>query len=172
MSISIDLGCGKEIRNPFNADTAIGIDIIDSETQNYMKADLFRSPIPFEDASVDFVTAFDFIEHVPRQAFDLGESRLPFVELMDEIYRVLKPGGVFFSDTPAIPDDLTKDGATRDLQLVFADPTHVNIISAYTFTFYFCTPHCWAKEYGFKGQFELLSQGYRGMNLMSQLRKS
>lgn len=172
MSCSLDLGCGKEIRNPFNADAAFGIDIIQQAVPNYVACDLFRSPIPFQDNTFDFVTAYDFIEHVPRQAFDMEKSRIPFVELMDEIHRVLKPGGIFFSDTPCIPEDLTKEGATRDLHLVFADPTHVNIISLYTYKFYFCAPHCWASAYGFKGSFELVDQTYRGMNLMSTLCKS
>lgn len=171
MSAALDLGCGKEIRNPFNAESVFGIDIIEQNLPNYAVANLFRDPIPFPDNSFDFVTAYDFIEHVPRQAFDMEKSRIPFVELMDEIYRVLKPGGIFFSDTPCIPEDLTREGATRDLHLVFADPTHVNIISLYTYKFYFCAPHCWAKAYGFKGSFDLVHQAYRGMNLMSTLKK-
>lgn len=56
-------------------------------------------------------------------------ARLAFVELMKEIYRVLKPGGLFFRQTPAFP-------AKEALQ----DPTHVNIITEDTMAFFFCQP--------------------------------
>lgn len=46
-------------------------------------------PLPFEDQSLDVVTAFQFIEHI--------HDRLGF---MYEVNRVLKPGGVFLCSTP------------------------------------------------------------------------
>jgi ubiquinone/menaquinone biosynthesis C-methylase UbiE len=45
-------------------------------------------PIPLEDESVDVVTAFQFIEHI--------ENRKGFVK---DVFRVLKPGGVFICTT-------------------------------------------------------------------------
>jgi hypothetical protein len=45
---------------------------------------------------------------------------------MNEIFRTLKPGGIFFSKTPAYP-----------ISAVFSDPTHVNNITADTFPLYF-----------------------------------
>lgn len=172
MTRALDLGCGEKPRNDYKAGEVYGIDIIEQKGNNISTVDLACSPIPFPDEFFDFVTAYDFLEHIPRHGFIDGRSVMPFLALMDEIFRVLRQGGVFFSDTPAFPEDMTKEGATRDLHLCFADPTHVNVISLYTFPFYFCEPHCWAKQYGFKGRFELVSQEFRGMNLMSTIKKS
>lgn len=46
-------------------------------------------PIPLPDESVDVVTAFQFIEHIH-----------PRLDFMKDVYRVLKPGGVFLCTTP------------------------------------------------------------------------
>ena len=45
--------------------------------------------MPFPDQFFDFVTAHDFLEHIPRLIYSPAR-RLPFVELMNEIWRVLK----------------------------------------------------------------------------------
>ena len=68
---------------------------------------------------------------------------------MNEIYRVLKPGGIFLHVTPAFPSPEA-----------FQDPTHVNIITENTFPCYFCNPNPDAKNlgYGFTGDFELIDQ--------------
>jgi SAM-dependent methyltransferase len=103
-SSALDLGCGSYPRNPFSASIAKGVDILSPpEHKNVLTADLFHEPIPFDDASFDVVTAFDFIEHVPRVLSAGSRTRLPFVELMNEIHRVLGSGGFFFSRTPAFP---------------------------------------------------------------------
>jgi hypothetical protein len=78
---------------------------------------------------------------------------------MNEIWRVLKPGGKFLSQTPAFPQPAA-----------FCDPTHVNIITEQTFALYFCGD-LWAKGYGFKGNFGLLSQQWNGPHLISVLEK-
>jgi SAM-dependent methyltransferase len=94
-SKTLDLGCGTKPRNPFSADTVFGVDITDVGISNIMQLDLSQSPIPFENDSMDYITAFDFIEHVPRVIY-LPSIRLSFIELMNEIHRVLKPRGIFF----------------------------------------------------------------------------
>jgi SAM-dependent methyltransferase len=60
-------------------------------------------PIPFESNFFDSVSAYDFLEHIPRQAIDYQAmiTRVPFLELMSEIHRVLKPNGRFFALTTA-----------------------------------------------------------------------
>lgn len=150
-SKSLDLGCGINPKNPFNAENIFGIDIRNDLKKSIKSADLSVEKIPFDNETFDFVTAFDFIEHIPRSIF-LGDKTIyPFLDLMNEIYRVLKPNGYFLHSTPAYPS-----------KEAFMDPTHVNIITEDTFPKYFCRPNIWAKEYGygFKGDFKLISQGW------------
>jgi SAM-dependent methyltransferase len=96
---TLDLGCGLKPRNPFNADELFGIDIRPNENQNIKVADLAIEAIPFPDDHFDYVSAYDFIEHIPRVIYN-PNRRFSFIELMNEIYRVLKMGGTFASFTP------------------------------------------------------------------------
>jgi SAM-dependent methyltransferase len=91
-----------------------------------------------------------FIEHIPRVAY-VPQRRNCFIELMNEIYRVLKPDGLFLSFTPAFPR-----------AEAFRDPTHVNIITEETFGLYFDNKNRWAAAYGFCGAFEITQQEWRG----------
>ncbi len=157
-SISLDLGSGPHIQNPFNADDAFGIDINKSANPKVIRRDLLRHRIPFSQNSLDYITAFDFIEHIPRSILRF-KLRYPFIEIMNEIWRCLKPGGIFLSLTPAFPD-----------KKAFQDPTHVNFITEDTFLDYFCLPKLWANMYGFHGKFELESQSWEDGKLRSYLR--
>lgn len=156
---SLDLGCGVNPRNKFDADEVFGVDLRDGLGDNIVAANLITDPIPFPDNYFDFVTAFDFIEHVPRIIF-CPDMRAPFVELMNEVYRVLKPGGRFFSSTPAYPHPAA-----------FQDPTHVNIITEKTFPSYFDDRIRGAKMYGFRGFFRLHSQNWRNQHLETTMIK-
>lgn len=148
---SLDIGCGLKPKNPFNAKFLYGIDARDDLNLGFeiKKANLTIQKIPYASNEFDFVTAFDLLEHIPRIIIDNGEPKYPFIELMNEIYRVLKPNGIFLHQTPAFPSSL-----------VYQDPTHVNIITENTFPSYFCYPKMMAKRngYGYKGKFHLLDQ--------------
>ena len=146
---SLDLGCGQNPRNPFLADILYGIDIREDLENNIFKSDLSKEIIPFEMNMFDYCTAFDFIEHIPRLIQVNGDNYSAFIELINEIYRILKPGGLFLHVTPAYPS-----------KEVFQDPTHVNFITEDTFPNYFCSPNNWASDlgYGFKGNFDLIKQ--------------
>jgi hypothetical protein len=63
---------------------------------------------------------------------------------MNEVWRVLKPNGIFKAHTPAFPK-----------QESFVDPTHVNFITDQTVN-YFCGGEYTnlSKSYGFDGMFE------------------
>lgn len=144
---SLDLGCGEQPRNIFGISDAWGLDIRNPHNHTNIKtADLAVEQIPFSDGYFSHITAFDFIEHIPRVLY-LPKRRFPFVELMNEIYRVLMPGGVFLSLTPSFPH-----------QEAFQDPTHVNYITDRTIKCYFCEPDLWGSMYGFKGRFILEHQ--------------
>jgi SAM-dependent methyltransferase len=158
---TLDLGCGNKPRNPFNADILQGVDIKDSQEENVIAADLCLGRIPYPDNYCDFITAFDFIEHIPRVTYVDGRSRFPFVELMSEIYRVLKVGGIFFSHTPAYPS-----------KEAFQDPTHVNIITEDTFLGYFCGDSPYASTYGFEGSYDLIAQEWNHCWLLTLMKKT
>jgi len=156
---TLDLGCGDAPRNPFNANHVFGVDLLDLPEKNVRGADLAIEAIPFGDSTFDFVTAYDFIEHVPRVLY-LPKRRNPFVELMNEIYRVLKVGGKFLSFTPAYPHPEA-----------FYDPTHVNVISEKTFPLYFDNQLMLARRYGFSGQFKVDGQQWQGAHLWTLMTK-
>lgn len=160
---SVDLGCGGRPLNLFDADDVAGCDLKANPDTNVMACNLSTDPIPFESNILDFVIAQNFVEHVPRILPASSGTRFPFVELMTEIYRVLKPDGLFFSKTPAYPR----------LE-AFQDPTHVNIITNDTFPYYFCWHPFggpWGRLYGFTGRFDLVQQRWQGPHLLTLLRK-
>ncbi len=141
----LDIGCGDYPRNPYNQSELFGIDAGEYVTNSNVKqANLSIEKIPFEDNFFDSVSAFDVLEHIPRQAIDFGkkEIKFPFIELMQEIWRVSKPGGRFYALTPAYPAPES-----------FQDPTHVNFITEMTHT-YFCGDDPHAARYGFTGEFK------------------
>ena len=142
MTVSVDLGCGGGPRDDFGADEVWGVDLYAAGPM-VRTADLAVDPIPWPDSSVDFVTAYDFVEHIPRLLYVDGVRRSPFVDLMSEVWRVLRPGGRFYANTPAFPHPE-----------VFQDPTHVNVITLATLS-YFTDPG-WlplTRTYGFTGTF-------------------
>lgn len=110
--------------------------------------DIIRQGLPFEDNSVGCIRAVDFLEHIPHcnSRCDHGEAnrgktypsdaadvldsfkspRCPCtVALMNEIYRVLVPGGWFISQTPS-----------SDGRGAFQDPTHVSFWNPNSFWYY------------------------------------
>ena len=113
--------------------------------KNYKKANLILDKIPFPDSFFSSVSAYDFIEHIPRQQFINEEMQYPFIKLMNEIYRVLKPNGLFFASTPVYPHPDT-----------FVDPTHVNYITDSTHHYFISDKNnnILGMHYGFKGSFK------------------
>ncbi|PXW94790.1 methyltransferase family protein [Sphaerotilus hippei] len=148
----LDLGCGRCPRNPYGRRQLCGVDLqaldpadLPDPSIQYRVANLVLHPIPWPDHSFASVSAFDFIEHVPRLIVTpSGTSTLfPFVRLMDEVWRVLAPGGRFYAITPTYPSIEA-----------FQDPTHVNIITERTHA-YFCGEQPMARMYGFAGRFSV-----------------
>lgn len=108
----VDIGCGgaKQIRDAIGVDAHPhdGVDIVCN----------LENGLPFADGEIDYVFAVHFLEHVS----DL-------IGLMNEIHRVLKPGGVLHAMVPNVSH-----------ANAIADPTHVRYFNRQTFK-YFCTPH-------------------------------
>ncbi len=107
----VDLGCGgnKQVAG------AIGVDAWPHPGVNVVTD--VENGLPFGDQEIDYVFAVHFLEHV----HDL-------VGLMNEIHRVLKPGGVLHAMVPHV----------SHVNAV-ADPTHVRYFDRQTFK-YFCEP--------------------------------
>lgn len=153
MRQTLDLGCGDTPKNPFGADVVYGVDLVDFGKDNIAVADLAINKIPFKDNTFDYVTATDFLEHIPRVLYLPGfmgmtVRKSPFIDLMSDIWRVLTPGGKFFANTPAVPHPEA-----------FQDPTHVNFITENTVN-YFLDNENLGQIYGFKGNFKLLEQSW------------
>jgi len=149
---SLDLGCGKAHKNPFQAQSVSGVDlraVAPPGLRELRSADLVTDAIADPDRSFDSITAFDCIEHIPRLIY-APSRRDAFVELMNEVHRCLKPGGLFLSRTPAYPH-----------KQAFQDPTHVNIITEDTFPFYFDDTRRWGRMYGFTGTFRIVHQSWK-----------
>lgn len=97
--LKINLGCGyRKIEGFINIDNR-------TECDPDLIADLSNG-LPFKENSIEHVRTFDFIEHIP-----IGKV-LPLIE---EIYRILIPGGIWESFTPST----SGMGA-------FQDPTHIS----------------------------------------------
>jgi SAM-dependent methyltransferase len=144
----LDLGCGPTPRNPYQQTELYGVDIDPANTTpgvTIKQANLAVQAIPFPDQYFDSVSAFDFFEHIPRVLpTPQGDgTRFPFIELMNEVHRVLKPGGVLYALTPCYP-----------AFEAFQDPTHVNIITDKTHK-YFTGDKPLGAMYGFVGRFEV-----------------
>lgn len=145
----LDLGCGTRPRNPYRRDELHGVDVDPAQgtgCEEIRRANLALEAIPYADDHFDSVSAYDFLEHVPRilPVQGMQETRFPFVELMNEIWRVLVPGGHFYAVTPAYPHPAA-----------FQDPTHVNILTRDSHA-YFTRPALLARMYGYVGDFSVI----------------
>ena len=157
-TVSVDLGCGPKPRNPFNASEILGCDLYEDSSRGIYKCNLGFDLLPFKSDSIDYITAFDLIEHIPRHA---GTNETPFISLINEVFRVLRSGGIFFSVTPCYP-----------FKEAFQDPTHNNIITVDTFPKYFSDSGLSiSQHYGVTAKFEIYEQRIWGSHLVAVLRK-
>lgn len=107
----IDIGCGNAYGTAFMASKCTEIKGLDysletvnqnieqyKDITNLSFKQCTIPPINLPDASVDVVTAFQFIEHIkPRKEF------------LKEVYRILKPGGVLLLTTPNVKTSLARN---------------------------------------------------------------
>lgn len=94
--------------------------------------------LPFADSSVDLVRAKDFLEHIPA-----GASVL---KVINEIWRVLKDGGVFNSSTPDCEFGMA----------AFQDPFHVSFWCENSWDYY--SRDDFRAMYGIKAKFRIESK--------------
>lgn len=102
LEIGTGTGYGAEIIAP-SAASFTSIDKTRSEELGVMPANVVFveakvPPLPFADATFDYVVSFQVIEHIRDDK-----------EFVREVYRVLKPGGKFIVSTPNKPMSLTRN---------------------------------------------------------------
>lgn len=82
-------------------------------------ADVAVEPLPYSDSTFDTVTASQVLEHIPTclRWREYGEWHRRFcrVELMREIYRVLKPGGILHASVPIKWPEWAQDPTHADV---------------------------------------------------------
>lgn len=110
--VRIDLGCGEN-KNPgflgVDARALPGVDIVH---------DLEEFPWPLPDACASLVLASHLVEHI-------NPAKYGFIKFMDEVWRILEPGGKFIISAPYA-------GSPGYWQ----DPTHVNPVTERTFAYF------------------------------------
>jgi len=126
--VSLNLGCGYA-----KLDGYTNIDIREEVVPD-MVCDVLGG-LPYADNTVDEVRAFDFLEHIP-----IGLT----VDVITEIWRVLKPGGKFESFTPS-----------TDGRGAFQDPTHVSFWNRNSWLYY--SEAEYRALYGIKANFEIIT---------------
>jgi len=75
--------------------------------------DLNKTPLPFKDEEFNEILAYNILEHVN------------YVPLMDELYRILKPGGKI---KVSVPHFTSMES--------YSDPTHINFFSYLTMSYF------------------------------------
>ena len=133
--MKIDLGCGPKKRPGY-----FGIDKV-----NFPGVDLVwdcNNPIPLEDNCAEEIIAIAFLEHIDNDKK---------IHIMNEIFRLLKPGGTFFSKTPS-----------TDGRGAFQDPTHTAYWNENSFLYY--THDEYRNLYGIKAKFDIISLSTSRLN--------
>lgn len=98
--VEILLGCGSDKRKKlYLHDDSEWHDLITLDFADTHKPDIVHDlavlPLPFQDNSADEIHAYDVMEHIGQQ----GDWRF-FFDQWSDIYRILKPGGMFFGISP------------------------------------------------------------------------
>jgi predicted SAM-dependent methyltransferase len=120
MGIKLDIACGRHKDLGW-----VGMDIQALKDVDIVH-DLNLHPWPVESGSVEAAKAWHIVEHIPPVAVTEKGTRRPFIEFMDECWRVLQTGARIDIETP--------HGASDSF---LHDPTHCNPVDELTFE-HFC----------------------------------
>jgi len=174
MQKQLDLGAGgaDRIRDGYEG---YGVDIVASDRpwlKDNKACDLALETIPYEDDIFDLITAFDLLEHIPpvlyvQTALSANKGifkqvkRNCMIELFNEIYRVLKPGGVFYHQTPGYHPE-------ANLQSVWSDPTHCYVWTPDTKNHFSGDYYGQHDDYGHRSKFICLSTRYENGHFIEE----
>jgi SAM-dependent methyltransferase len=167
----LDLGCGGayRIRDEYEG---YGVDLNSEKGLDYKQvkhADLAIAPIPYEDNMFDLVTAYDFLEHIPAVLYlwngTKNVKRAPMVELMNEIYRVLKPDGEFYMQTPAYMPN-------TNIDQLWGDPTHCFVWTPTTVAHFSGDYFGQHADYGHTSDFTMVNQEFENGHICLTLKAS
>ena len=89
----LDLGCGRS-KHKIKGAKVIGLDFYDKEEADVF-CDLEKGKLPFKDNEFDGIITTHVLEHVRN-----------LIPLIDEMWRVTKPGGVIFIEVPYFASSL------------------------------------------------------------------
>lgn len=119
----LDLACGNNLQKGFT-----GVDIVGKpDSQAEIVCNLMEFPWPIASNSVDETFCSHYLEHIPHQTAEINQPGFddPMFHFMDEIYRILKPGGIAKFISPYY-------ASVRSVQ----DPSHLRFISEPMFNYF------------------------------------
>lgn len=119
--IRLDIGAGQNKQGP----NWIGLDIRDIPGITDIVHDVNVHPWPLPDECVSVAVCSHLVEHIPPVMITDQGTRFPFMEFMDEVWRVLKPDGEFAIACP--------HGASPGF---LQDPTHCNSLNETTWAYF------------------------------------
>jgi SAM-dependent methyltransferase len=126
--IKLNLGCGFEKKDGFT-----NVDLVDAD----IIADLNQDWNFVEANSVDYALASNIFEHLPDK-----------IHTMNELYKILKPGGIAEIYVPS-----------TDGRGAFQDPQHCSYWNINSFEYFSSSKnyawHLLNSRYGFKGDFKI-----------------
>ena len=118
--IRLDIACGAQKQGP----DWVGMDIAPLPGVDIVH-DINVHPWPLPDECVSIAVASHIIEHIPPVVIDGGKTRFPFLEFMDELWRVMRVDGAAHLVAP--------HGSSQGY---LQDPTHCNAINEATFVYF------------------------------------
>lgn len=150
MVVQYNLGSGSNYKPGFiNVDKSAG-------AYAEVHADITRVPWKWaKNNTADRIEVSNTAEHI---------ERYPWIRVVRECHRVLKPGGILFIKAPIMTAD--------NLDAAFSDPTHVNWFTDHTFDYYDYRHLRWINygKYYEIPPFERLQQARRGRFIIVTLK--
>jgi len=141
--VKLDIGCGRNKQGP---------DWVGMDVQDFKGVDILWDwnvhPWPLPDESVLVAIASHVVEHIPTVIIDNGKTRLPFIEFMNDAWRVLKYDAQFaliypHGSSQGFLQDPTHCHAMNETVWAYFDPLEPNT-QGNLYKFY--TPKPWKVE--------------------------